>query len=401
MAERVLSVTQLNEYVNGLLSFDPMLRRISIRGEISGFKRHSSGHLYFALKDEESLIRCVCFRQQGITLPFQPCDGMRVVAGGNVALYARDGAYQFYVKTLTKDGVGDLFVRFEELKARLLGEGLFDEAYKRPLPLVPRCIGVVTSRTGSVIQDIERVAHRRFPNMKLLLAPAKVQGEGAAEDIARAITRLAKSGEADVIIIGRGGGSIEELWAFNEEIVARAIYDCPVPVISAVGHETDFTIADLVADVRASTPSVAAEIATPLKRDLQKALLQSHRRMCALVQDALFERRHKLKNLADSHVMRGVTARLEAAKERLDRLLERLYREEEAVVRNKRLALGAGVAKLEELSPLAVLSRGYAIARKGRCLLKTAQGVKRGDKIRVTLRDGEICADVTEIVLGE
>ncbi len=396
MAERILSVTQLNEYVSGLLTFDPMLKRIGIRGEVSGFKRHSSGHLYFSLKDEASLIRCVCFRQDAQGLGFLPADGMSVVASGSVALYTRDGAYQFYVKAMTRAGVGDLHARFEELKERLAAEGLFSAERKRPLPLLPRCIGIVTSEAGAVIQDIERVAHRRFPGMKLLLSPAKVQGEGAANDIARAISRLAASGQADVIIVGRGGGSIEDLWAFNEEAVARAIYECPVPVISAVGHETDFTIADFVADVRAPTPSAAAELATPQKRDLEAYFIEKRRRICALMANIIENKRQKLEFLASSHAMRGVLRRISDERLRLDRLLERLIGCEAAIIAQKRADFVKMAAILDELSPLGVLKRGYAIAHVDGELLTSVKQAHAGAKLRVQLADGSVLAEVLE-----
>ena len=396
MAERVLSVTQLNEYVSGLLAFDPMLKRIAIKGEISGFKRYSSGHLYFSLKDEASLIRCVCFRQDALGLTFAPMDGMSVVASGSVALYTRDGAYQLYVKAMTRAGVGDLHARFEELKERLAAEGLFSAERKRPLPYLPRCIGIVTSEEGAVIQDIVRVAHRRFPGMKLLLSPARVQGEGAANDIARAISRLAASKEADVIIVGRGGGSMEDLWAFNEEAVARAIYECPVPVISAVGHETDFTIADFVADLRAPTPSAAAELATPQKRDLEAYFLEKRRRLHVLTANIIETKRQKLEFLASSHAMRGVLRRFSDERLRLDRLLERLTGSEAALIAQKRSEIMKTAAVLDELSPLSVLRRGYAIAHVGEELLTSVKQAHVGAKLTIQLADGKISAEVSE-----
>ncbi len=396
MAERVLSVTQLNEYVSGLLAFDPMLKRIAIKGEVSGYKRYSSGHLYFTLKDAASQIRCVCFRQDAQGLGFLPSDGMSVVASGSVALYTRDGAYQFYVKAMTRAGIGDLHARFEELKERLAAEGLFSAERKRPLPYLPRCIGIVTSQEGAVIQDIVRVAHRRFPGMKLLLSPAKVQGEGAANDIARAISRLAASKEADVIIVGRGGGSMEDLWAFNEEVVARAIFECPVPVISAVGHETDFTIADFVADMRAPTPSAAAELATPQKRDLEAFFIEKRRRLHVLVTNMIEIKRQKLEFLASSHAMRGVLRRVSDERLRLDRLLERLIGCEAALIAQKRADIIKAAAVLDELSPLSVLRRGYAIAYVGEELLSSVKQAHPGAKLTIQLADGKISAEVSE-----
>ena len=264
----LVSVTQLNEYVRRTLASDPMLRGLSLRGEISNFKRHTSGHLYFSLKDENARIACVMFRQHAFGLRMQPRDGMRVVLDGAVSLYAQGGQYQFYAESMRPDGVGDLYLRFEQLKAELEREGLFDPSLKKPLPLLPRTVGVVTSPTGAAVRDIVSVSSRRNPGVHLLLCPASVQGDSAAGEIVRAIKTLDRLPEVDVIIVGRGGGSIEELWAFNEEAVARAIFACRTPVVSAVGHETDFTIADFVADLRAPTPSAAAERAVPVRDDL-------------------------------------------------------------------------------------------------------------------------------------
>ncbi|MBR3504181.1 MAG: exodeoxyribonuclease VII large subunit, partial [Clostridia bacterium] len=253
-----LSVSQLNEYVRKSLAGDPMLQNIRVSGELSGVKRHFSGHIYFTLKDESARVQCVMFRSAATGLAFLPEDGMRVVVRGSASLYTAAGAFQIYADAIERQGVGELYLRFEALKRRLSEEGLFDPAIKRELPALPRTIGVVTSRAGAVLHDIVRVARRRDPNVRILLAPAAVQGAGAAEDIARAIALLNRQGEADVILCGRGGGSLEDLWPFNEEIVARAIRSSRIPVVSCVGHETDFTIADFAADLRAPTPSAAA-----------------------------------------------------------------------------------------------------------------------------------------------
>ena len=259
----VLSVTQLNEYVSTLIRNDMLLGSVSIRGEISGFKRHSSGHIYFSMKDESSVVRCVMFRQNAMSLDRSIGDGMQVTASGYASLYTRDGQFQFYVKSIEREGEGELYRRFAMLKTRLEAQGLFAKEHKKPIPMLPKCLGVVTSATGAAIQDIINITRRRYPAMDILLSPASVQGAGAAKEIADAIRLLDGSGKADVIIVGRGGGSIEELWAFNEEIVAKAIYACKTPIVSAVGHETDFTIADFAADLRAPTPSAAAELCVP------------------------------------------------------------------------------------------------------------------------------------------
>ena len=273
-----LSVSELNEYVRRSLAADPMLRSVRLRGEISGLKRHSSGHMYFTLKDEGARVAAVMFRQQAMGLDFRPAEGQQVVAEGSVSLYAAAGQYQLYVERMEPEGQGDLFRRFEQLKDRLLREGLFDSSLKKPLPVYARRIGIITSPTGAVVHDIETVAARRDPTVELVLCPVNVQGAQAAGEIARAIARMDGRG-FDVLIVGRGGGSLEDLWAFNEEIVARAIYACRTPVISAVGHEVDFTIADFAADVRAATPSVAAELAVADRAELGRMLDEKRARL--------------------------------------------------------------------------------------------------------------------------
>ena len=266
--EWILSVSDLNEYVRRSLAADPMLHNLRLRGEISNFKRHSSGHWYFTLKDEDSRINCVMFRQNNMGVSIRPADGMAVIVSGSVSLYVQGGAYQFYVDAMRPDGVGSLYLRYEALKAKLAKEGLFDAGRKRPLPLLPRGIAIVTSPTGAVLHDIRTVSARRNPAIPLTLLPVRVQGEGAAEEIAAAIRKAGTLSNIDVLITGRGGGSMEDLWAFNEECVVRAIAECPVPVISAVGHETDTTLADYAADVRAATPSMAAELAVQDRLEL-------------------------------------------------------------------------------------------------------------------------------------
>lgn len=298
----MLTVSQLNEYVRRSLASDPMLHGLCLRGELSNFKRHTSGHWYFTLKDEEAAINCAMFRQAAMGVRFRPENGQRVRLFGSVGLYARTGAYQFYADAMEPDGLGELYLRFEALKQKLAAEGLFDPSLKKPLPLLPRGVGIVTSRTGAVVHDIARVSWRRYPGMPLYLCPVKVQGEGAAAEIAAAIRLLDGFEGAEVIIVGRGGGSMEDLWAFNEEVVARAIARCHTPVVSAVGHETDVTIADFVADVRAPTPSAAAELAVPERGALLEAEQSLLRRM----------------NAAFSHQLAQKGLRLAAAQKRLE-----------------------------------------------------------------------------------
>lgn len=284
MADWALTVQELNEYVRKRLAGDPMLRGVRVRGEISGYKLHYSGHRYFILKDEASRINCVMFRQNALELSFEPKNGDKVTLTGQVALFVRDGAYQFYVDEIEQEGAGALFLRFEQLKRRLMAEGLFDPSLKKPLPAYPHTIGIVTSETGAAVRDMIRVAKQRNPSVGILLRPAQVQGEGAARDIADGIAELNANGRSDVILVGRGGGSMEELWAFNEEIVARAIFASRIPVVSCVGHEVDTTIADFVADVRAATPSQAAELAVPVRADIEDALNMRMRRADSLIE---------------------------------------------------------------------------------------------------------------------
>ena len=273
MQASALSVSDLNEYVRRSLAGDPMLQGIAVRGEVSNFRPYASGHWYFSLKDEHSRIACVMFRQHNMGLRFKPQDGMKVVMVGSAGLYTVSGSYQFYAEAMLQDGVGELFERYNALKDKLLKEGLFDASRKRSLPLLPRAVGVITSASGAVLHDIKTVTRRRFRNMPLILRSAQVQGDGAAVDLVIALQELAQSGYVDVIIIGRGGGSMEDLWAFNEEELVRAIAACPIPVISAVGHETDTTLADFAADMRAPTPSAAAELAVPDKKELAQRIL--------------------------------------------------------------------------------------------------------------------------------
>ncbi|MDR2514708.1 MAG: exodeoxyribonuclease VII large subunit [Christensenellaceae bacterium] len=360
MLEITLSVGELNEYVRTLLEGDALLSSLRLRGEISNFKRHSSGHLYFSLKDASSVIRCVCFRQNAQALRFSPRDGLGVVARGYVSLFPRDGAYQFYCEGMEPDGVGALYALFEETKARLAKKGYFDQTRKRPLPANPRCVGVVTSETGAVIRDIIRVARRRNPGIGILLAPCRVQGEGAEMEIAEGIRSLQDQG-VDLIICGRGGGSFEDLWCFNEEIVARAIFESKLPVISAIGHETDFSIADFVADIRASTPSQAAELAVP---DLSSAMLRLDSLMARLNLSASRElalRGQRLAGLRQRLSPAGLSASLALRGERLRGLNERLNFGILSLFERKAQALGGLNGKLPALNPDRVLERGYAI----------------------------------------
>ena len=381
-----LTVSELNDYVRRTLASDPALRFLSLRGEISDFKKYASGHWYFTLKDESAMIQCVCFRQYNMQLDFRPENGMKVVLTGAVGLYPERGAYQFYAESVTRDGVGELYLKLEALKNKLMKEGLFDVAKKRPLPLLPRAIGVVTSRSGAVIHDIATVTRRRFPAMQIIRRPAQVQGEGAAEDIARGIAEISRLPQVDVVIVGRGGGSLEDLWAFNEEIVVRAIAACPVPVVSAVGHEVDVTLADLAADVRAATPSVAAEVCVP-ERDALLATIQKMREgLTRAGQNMILSRQSRLalceKRLAARHpaaLLRDTRARTELLGHRLQALAERKL----VLLKAQTAAL---TDKLNALGPRQALNRGYAILLNGKTAV--TQVDQAADRMTVLLQDG-------------
>ena len=394
-----LSVSELNDYVRRAIASDPSLRFLSIRGEISDFIRYSSGHWYFTLKDETSMIQCVCFRQYNMRLDFRPENGMKVVLTGAVGLYAERGQYQFYAESMTRDGVGELYLKLEALKNKLMKEGLFDVAKKRPLPLLPRAIGVVTSRSGAVIHDIATVTRRRFPAMQIILRPAQVQGEGAAEDIAAGIAEISALPNVDVVIVGRGGGSLEDLWAFNEEIVVRAIAACPVPVVSAVGHEVDVTLSDLAADVRAATPSVAAEVCVPEREALIATIGKMRDAMTRAAKNDLLARRSRLalceKRLAARHpaaLMRDAQAKADLLGHRLQALMERQF----TLLKTKTNQLSE---QLNALGPRQALSRGYAVLLDGK---QAVTSVKQApESMAVLLRDGRLSVRVLDKRKGD
>ncbi len=394
MRDWVLSVSQLNEYVRKQLASDPMLKALKLRGEISGLKRHTSGHHYFTLKDDEARIACVMFRQNAMRLNFTPKDGARVVLTGSVSLFSRDGSYQFYCEDMRADGIGELYLRFEELKRKLEAEGLFDPSIKKPLPLLPKAIGVVTSKTGAVFQDIIRVLKRRYPSAKIILRNTKVQGEGAADDIANAIEELNRCKMVDVIICGRGGGSIEDLWSFNDEIVARAIVGSTLPIISAVGHETDFTIADFVADMRAPTPSAAAEIVMPKISDLHMEIDNIDKRIFRAQQSRLDILKTRLDICLKSRVLKSPSAFIELHRDKLKSLMDRAQR----ASLNNLAAMHSNLDKihttLKALSPQGVLERGYVLVSHNGKLVTTGRDLTVNDKIMLNFHDGAISANI-------
>ena len=388
MAIQPVSVTQLTQYIKLLLDRDEILSQACVRGELSNFKAHSSGHLYFTLKDEGAVISCVMFRSDAMKLRFRPESGMKVILYGRVSLFPKSGQYQIYVSNMQPDGVGALAVAFEQLKRRLHEEGLFDPAHKKPLPPYPQRVALVTSPTGAAVRDMIRILGRRWPMAEVLVCPVRVQGEGAAEEIADMLDYVDKHQLADVIITGRGGGSMEDLWAFNEEIVARAIWHCKTPVISAVGHEPDVTIADYVADVRAATPSNGAELAVRDSAALQSALRQLQVRMEQAQIQSINRLRQRLDTLSKSRVMRQPDAYLQQQELHLEMLRQRLEHSGEVVLARNRQRFERTAAKLDALSPLKVLGRGYAmITREDSVIRETAQ-LAPGDAITVSLSDG-------------
>lgn len=392
--DMAISVTELNSYIKNKIVDDEYLNNVLIKGEISNFKNHYTGHMYFTLKDENSLIKCVMFKTYAQKLNFMPKDGMKVFVLGGVSVFERDGVYQIYVKAMQEDGVGILYKKYEELKQRLEQEGYFAEEHKKAIPQIPKIIGVLTSQTGSVIRDIINVSTRRNPNVNIRLYPVPVQGEGAAEKIADGIKFMNKNQLADVLILARGGGSLEDLWPFNEEIVAHAIYNSEIPVISAVGHETDFSISDFVADLRAPTPSAAAELAVPDVYEVKQKInsYQNRLRLSLVKKVEIMKLRYEkcmssrvfkepLRNINDNYL------KVDTYIKKLENIIKTKQKEE----KTKYVEL---VAKLDTLSPLKTLTRGYSLVEKNNNIIKSAKDVNTGDKIDLKFSDGTKQAEI-------
>ncbi len=398
----ILSVTELNEYLKNVFDSMPRLSNIYVRGELSNYKVYPSGHHYFTMKDAGGALKCVMFKSSAARLRFRPRDGMKVIALGRVTVYPRDGAYQLYVNALTPDGVGDLAVAFEQLKERLYKEGLFDPAHKKPIPPCPMRIGVVTSSAGAAVHDIIRVLRKRWPVAKVLLLPVRVQGEEAPPEIAAAIRYADKWKVADLLIVGRGGGSMEDLWCFNDERVARAIYDCSIPVISGVGHEPDFTIADFVADLRAATPSNAAELAAPDIRELRDFTDGAMERALTAVEKRLRQARERLESLAGARVLQDPKNYIDECRLALDARGEKIAGLTAAAVAAQRRRYAELAGKLDAMSPLKVLGRGYAIAaREDGRVIRSAADVSHGDMIKIRLQKDELsCRVLKEVAYG-
>ena len=388
-AEMAISVTDLNKYIKNKIADDEYLSNILIKGEISNFKHHYTGHLYFTLKDENSLIKCIMFKSYAQKLNFEPKDGMKVYILGSVSVFERDGVYQIYAKVMEEDGVGDLYTKYQKLKEELEKKGLFDESHKQKIPMMPKVIGVLTSQTGSVIRDIINVSTRRNPNVYIRLLPVPVQGEGAAEKIVEGIEYMNKNQLADVIILARGGGSLEDLWPFNEEIVAYSIYESKIPIISAVGHETDFSISDFVADLRAPTPSAAAELAVPDIYEIKQKMNTYQNRLKMALTKKLEIMKLRYEKCISSSVFREPTRRIQENYIKIDsyvKQLENIINKIKEKNKNKYIEL---VSKLDTLSPLKTLTRGYSIIEKDRKIVKSITDLKSEDEILIRLKDGE------------
>ena len=386
----VYSVTQVNSYIKNMFAQDFLLRRLSVKGEVSNCKYHSSGHIYFTLEDGGGTLQAVMFASQRRGLNFKLAEGQQVVVKGTVDVYERDGKYQLYASEIELSGRGDLYLRFEKLLKELEEMGMFDPQYKRPIPRFAKTVGIVTAPTGAAIRDIMNIAHRRNPYVQLILYPALVQGDGAKDSIVKGIRTLDAMG-LDVLIVGRGGGSIEDLWAFNDERVARAIYDSDIPVISAVGHEPDVTISDFVADLRAATPSNAAELAVPNAEDIRETLRGYDIRMAQAMRKQMTQRRAALENLAGRRVLQSPAAYFDLRRVELDYTCSRLTAAGERWLAARRHDFARCAAALDAMSPLKVLARGYAVATDADgAVLRSAAQTQPGDTIRVQLQDGAL-----------
>ena len=384
------TVTQVNKYIKKILDNDFILSNIMVKGEISNFKNHSSGHMYFSLKDENASMKCVMFRGQSLGLKFKPEDGMKVVISGYISSYEKDGQCQLYCDFMELDGVGDLYAQYEKLKEKLAKEGLFDESIKKKLPLLPKCVAVITSPTGAVIRDILNVSQRRFPKANIKLFPSAVQGEGAYRELVHQVQFINEHNLADVIIIGRGGGSIEDLWNFNSEELAYAIYNSKIPVVSAVGHETDFTICDFVSDLRAPTPSAAAEVVFPSLDELTYKINTYEKRLRLALFGNLENKRKRLMKLKESYYFKRPKELINKLKIRCDMATRDLIRVNDKIRNKKKNEFVNVVNKLDTLSPLKTLSRGYSVVLKDDKVIKSEKDINVGEQFSVKMSDGEI-----------
>lgn len=401
-ATRVYGVAEINQIIKNLLDGTPFFHRVYVRGELSNYKIYPSGHHYFTLKDPEGVLRCVMFRSHASKLRFRPENGMKVILCGQITVFPRDGQYQMYCSSITPEGVGDLHVAFEQMKNKLFQEGLFDSAHKKPLPLYPERIAIITSGSGAAVHDMIRILRKRYPISKVIVLPVRVQGKEAPAEIVGAIRYANRWHVADLIIAGRGGGSMEDLWAFNDERVARAIYESELPVISAVGHEPDVTISDYVADVRASTPSNAAELAVPDQVELVEKFASMKNHMAQLQLQQMRRRREYLKTLSESRAMQNPMATVQDKRMTLDFIHQQMTHLAKDILSRHQQTCGELAVALDALSPLKVLARGYAVARdEAGNILKNAADTQQGAQIRVTLGNGALDCTVDRILDGK
>ena len=398
MAQNVLTITQINEYIRAMMDSDRLLTNVAVKGEISNYKVYPSGHHYFTLKDEGGALKCVMFKGSAMKLRFRLDNGMQVIAMGKISVYPRDGAYQLYCSAMVMDGIGDLYAAFEQLKTQLAAKGLFDPSHKKPIPQFPKTIGIITSSAGAAVHDMLRILRKRYPLTKVLLLPVRVQGAEAPGEIVAAIRYANHYRLADLLIVGRGGGSIEDLWAFNDERVAYAIYESAIPIISAVGHEPDVTISDFVADLRAATPSNAAELAVPDQDSLRQNLDGISESLAHMMTRQIKVARQRLKMLSSSPALVSPEGYLNQRRSNLEALRGRLIAVQNQQLAVKKQRFAAITAKLDAMSPLKVLSRGYAMVQtETGQILRSVQNVSLDDSIRITLEDGVLHATVHDL----
>lgn len=396
-SKMAITVTDLNQYIKNKIADDEYLNNVLVKGEISNFKNHYTGHLYFTLKDENCLIKCIMFKSYAQKLNFMPKDGMKVLILGSVSVFERDGVYQIYAKAMQEDGIGDLYTKYQELKIKLEKQGLFDEQNKMPIPKMPKVIGVLTSQTGSVIRDIINVSTRRNPNVVIRLLPVPVQGEGAAEKIASGIELMNRKRLADVLILARGGGSLEDLWPFNEEIVANSIYNSEIPIISAVGHETDFTIADFVADLRAPTPSAAAELAVPDVYEVKQKINTYQNRLRLSLNKKVELMKLKFEKCMNSYVFKEPTRKIQESYLQIDSIVKSIDNIMKTRLEKEKSQFVKVLSSLDALSPLKTLTRGYSIVEKEGNIVRKKEELKQDDDIVIRLSDGKITAKVQNL----
>ncbi|HHU63176.1 MAG TPA: exodeoxyribonuclease VII large subunit [Clostridiales bacterium] len=395
MFENVYTVSEVNAYIKNIFRSDSILNNIYIKGEISNFKCHVSGHIYFTLKDSQSAIRCVMFRQWASVLKFMPADGIKIIAQGYISVYEKDGQYQFYVQEVQPEGKGALYLAYQQLKDRLEKEGLFDSRHKKTLPKLPKKIAIVTSSTGAAVRDIIKVSKRRYPNISLMIIPVLVQGQSAANDIADAIRYVNKRDDIDLVIVGRGGGSIEELWAFNEEVVAREIFKCNKPVISAVGHETDYTIADFVSDLRAPTPSAAAELAVPEKHSLENAIEHLRYKLNKSIGRILDNKKNKFNMIKSSRTLNRPMEDIQQKRQTIDHLNHRMLEGYKQIINLKKMKHLELLTKLDGTNPLKILAKGYVLTYdSNNSLVKSVAQLAINEKVSIRYIDGRAICEV-------